>query len=148
MASDVHVYGVHERTLDEKGRLVLPAPFRRALQDGAFLVRLDDCIGVWNREQFDAATERVRDSVRMGVAPKNAMRAFFARVAEVGVDTQGRVLVPTDLRSGAGLERDAVVTGQKAHIEIWEPARWRAVTEQVEEQFDFTDVVMDLGVSL
>ncbi len=142
------MYGAHERTLDDKGRLVLPPSFRRALGEVAYLVRLDDCVGVWDRAQFDQATERVRDSVRLGVAPKNAMRAFFARVFEVSVDVQGRVLLPAELRSVAALEREVVVTGQKDHVEIWDAGRWARVTDAVSEDFDFTDVVMDLGVGL
>lgn len=148
MGAEDQVFGRHERTLDDKGRLVLPSIVRGALGDTAFLVRLDGCIGIWNRGQFDTASERVRDSVRLGVAPKNAMRAFFARVFQVAIDSQGRVLIPAELRSDVGLEREVVITGQKSHVELWEPGRWAEITTEVEEQFDFTDAVMDLGLGI
>lgn len=148
MGWDDDVFGAHERTLDEKGRVVLPPGFRRTLEGTAFLVRLDGCLGLWNRKQFDAATERVRDSVRMGVAPKNAMRAFFGRVFEAAVDAQGRLLLPAELRAEAALDRDVTVAGLKEHIEIWDADRWRAMTAEVEDSSDFTDVVMGLGVGL
>jgi MraZ protein len=148
MGWEQDVFGAHERTLDEKGRVVLPPTFRRVLDGTAFLVRLDGCLGLWNRQQFDAAAERVRDSVRMGVAHKNAMRAFFGRVFEAAVDGQGRLLLPADLRLEAGLERDITVAGLKEHIEIWDAERWRAMAAEAEESTDFTDVVMGLGMTL
>ena len=51
------------------------------------------------------------------------------------LDAQGRVVLPPELRRYAGIEREAIVVGMNTYIEIWEPARWEALTATVEDGF-------------
>ena len=49
-------------------------------------------------------------------------------------DKQGRVLIPQDLRSFAGLEKDVVVIGANNKAEIWEKSRWEALNAAFDTQ--------------
>ncbi len=51
-------------------------------------------------------------------------RLLFADAADLELDKQGRILIPSGLRDYAGLDRDAVVTGMHTFIEIWSPEQW------------------------
>jgi MraZ protein len=118
--------GEYQHSLDAKGRVILPARFREALAAGAVIAKaLDGCLAVDPREEFGKVAENVRAMAQQGTTERQAARSFFAGAAEVVPDKQGRVAVPQTLRDFAGLERDVVVVGQLAHVEIWDAQRWR-----------------------
>ena len=56
----------------------------------------------------------------------------FAEAVDLELDSQGRILVPPELRRYAGLEREVIVVGVNTSIEIWSPAQWQAVNEVME----------------
>ena len=57
------------------------------------------------------------------------MRVFFAGACDVEIDKQGRILLPTQLREYAGLEKDVVLAGVLNHVEIWNPDRWHEIND-------------------
>jgi MraZ protein len=59
-------------------------------------------------------------------------RYFFSGAAEVEVDKQGRVMVPSPLGDYAGLGKEVVVAGIRDHLEIWDRASWRAYLDEIE----------------
>ncbi len=123
-------YGYHQHTLDEKGRLTLPAEFRTALEKGAFMGRFPGgCLAIYTPERFDQVSDDITAIAKEGSrqADLNASRVFFASVQSFTPDKQGRVAIPAHLRTSAHLERDVVVTGQQKRIELWNPERWEAV---------------------
>jgi len=125
--------GTFEHSLDDKGRVVLPATFRGHLADRGFVSQFDNCLGVWTEEGFAQVAERLTEKIREGLAPQNAMRAFSANAAEVKPDSQGRILLPQRLREFAGLDRDVVVIGAIDRVEIWDSSRWGEVSAQADE---------------
>lgn len=64
---------------------------------------------------------------------RNFRRMVFAEAVDLGLDGQGRILVPPELRQYAGVERDAVVIGVNESIEIWSPERWDAAHAVMDE---------------
>ena len=119
--------GVHEHTLDGKGRLILPSGFRSHLADGAYVTALDSCVGILPIEEFGHTAEELRSQVGKGQVDINALRSFAAQADFVVPDAQGRMRILPHLRAGAGLERKVIVTGMIGRIEIWNPDRWTEV---------------------
>ena len=98
--------GVHERQLDDKGRLALPSAFRALLGDSCYLVFGDDrCVNVFAREDVRAHGPR-----RDGAGPpqrddaSTRQRALAHSATLVTLDKQGRVTVDEKLRTYARLE--------------------------------------------
>lgn len=120
--------GTFEHSLDDKGRIVLPSTFRSHLADKGFLSQFDGCLGLWTEDGFHEVSSRLKDKIREGLAPQEALRAFSANAHEVRPDAQGRITIPQRLRDFAGLGRDAVVIGAIDRIEIWDAARWAEVS--------------------
>ncbi|MEJ5254497.1 MAG: division/cell wall cluster transcriptional repressor MraZ [Acidimicrobiales bacterium] len=120
--------GTFEHSLDDKGRIVLPSTFRSHLADKGFLSQLDGCLGLWTEAGFQEVSSRLKEKIREGLAPQEALRAFAANAHEVRPDSQGRITIPQRLRDFAGLGRDAVVIGAIDRIEIWDSARWVEVS--------------------
>lgn len=136
--------GTFEHSLDEKGRVVLPATFRHQLAERGFVSQYQGCLGLWTEEGFRDVAERLMEKVREGAAPQHAVRAFAADATEVRPDAQGRILLPQRLREYARLDRDVVVIGALNRIEIWDAAAWR--DERGEADDSFLAAVTDLGI--
>ena len=75
----------------------------------------------------------MQEKARRGAVERNAVRSFAAGATEATPDRQGRISIPAHLRAFAGLERDVVVTGALARIEIWDAARWQAIDSEAEQ---------------
>lgn len=124
-------WGEYTHSLDDKGRIILPAKFREPLQRGAYVTaHFDGCLAVWTPEEFEGVKTAVTENARRGPEERKTARAFFARTVDVVPDRQGRIPIPPALREFAGLEREVIVTGQNNRIEIWNPGRWRDVREE------------------
>jgi MraZ protein len=120
--------GTFEHSLDAKGRVILPAKFRDALESGAFLAKsLDGCLSLYTAEEFDNVAQELQEKARRGAVERNAVRSFAAGATEATPDRQGRISIPLHLRQFAGLERDVVITGVLSRVEIWDAARWRSI---------------------
>lgn len=119
--------GVHEHTLDGKGRLILPSGFRGHLVDGAYVTALDSCVGILPIDEFADTAEELRSQVGKEQVDINALRSFAAKADFVVPDAQGRMRILPHLRDAAELERKVIVTGMIRRIEIWNPDRWAEV---------------------
>jgi len=130
--------GVHERQLDPKGRLALPAAFRPRLEPRCYLAfGRDKCIDVLTAEAFERVAEEMLEKVRSGEMDRNQQRALAANTLEVTIDAQGRVNLDEKLREYAGISLGSrvVVAGSFDRVEIWDPERHdrniSAGTEQI-----------------
>ena len=119
--------GVHEHTLDDKGRLILPSAFRTPLAEGAYITALDSCVGILPVGEFADTAEQLRSQVGTGDVPLDALRSYSAQADFVVPDKQGRMRILPRLQAAAGLERKVIVTGMIRRIEVWNPDRWAAV---------------------
>ena len=117
--------GEYRHTVDEKGRIAVPARFRAQLTEIVVATRwLDACLAVFPQAAFERLAERVT-ALPLGDAEARTMRRqVFGFAYEVEPDRQGRILIPQQLRDWAGLAGDAVVVGGHDHVELWAPDRW------------------------
>ena len=117
--------GEFEHSLDAKGRVILPARFRDQLSAGGFVTKgKGGCLSVFTPEEFEQVASQVRELSKRGAKDLSAARSFFSGAAEINPDKQGRVAIPLNLRSYAGLTREVVVAGVFSRIEIWDKERW------------------------
>jgi MraZ protein len=120
--------GTHPLSLDDKGRVILPVKFRDALKDGAYVTKsLDGCLGIYTAGDFQAYADELKEKVRRGSVERTAVRTLMAGAAEVTPDRQGRITIPSPLRTYAGLREAVVVTGFLDHIEVWDAEKWPEV---------------------
>jgi MraZ protein len=126
--------GEHEHTIDEKGRLTLPARFRDTFAGGMVITRgMDSCLYAYTREEWDRLVESQLSSLSpFSPDSRRIQRFFFSAAWETELDRQGRVTIPPALARHAGLSREAVVAGVNDHLEIWDRAAWRTQLEEIE----------------
>lgn len=126
--------GQFQHALDEKGRLTIPARFRELLDGGAYITQgFDRCLMVMTGAYF----QKVYDSLNaMNLADPVARlmrRMILATAYPIEVDKVGRVLVPQSLREFAGLDGEAIVTGQGEYFEVWTPTAWNEQVRQIQD---------------
>ena len=122
--------GRHERQLDPKGRLALPAPYRPRFEPSCFLsFGSDGCVEVWTRELFEETTREATDKMKRGEISREAWRATAHNALEVTVDAQGRITVDRTFRDYAvlGIDSRVVVAGSVDRVEIWNAATYEAM---------------------
>jgi len=124
--------GVHERQLDPKGRVALPAAFRPRLEPRCYLtLGADKCVDVLTAEAFEQVANDAMEKVRRGEMNRNQQRALAANAVEVTIDAQGRINIDEKLRAYAGLSLDSkvIISGSFDRCEIWDPTRHERVSE-------------------
>jgi MraZ protein len=126
--------GQFQHSIDDKGRLMVPARFRELLEGGAYLTQgFDKCLMVMSEAYFKQVYERI---IAMNLADPTARllrRMILSNAYPVDVDKVGRILVPGNLRQFASLESDAIVAGQGEYFEVWTPAEWEKQTAQIND---------------
>ena len=139
--------GEYRHTVDDKGRISVPAKFRAQLAEGAFVSRwLDDCLAIHTRQGWDALAERVAGLPITDQGSRLFQRFIFGGGVETEIDRQGRILLPAFLREAAGLAGDAVVVGSRDHAEIWAPARWDDYRRALDDPEAFARAIDGLGI--
>lgn len=131
-------YGTDHYSIDDKGRLAIPAHARRSTgKNTTFLLvpGFEGCLALYNETQWGHVEERLQQlpGKRMDRAFK---RALLMNAKRVTMDAQGRISIPSALLDRAGLGKDAVLLGQGTHIEIWNPERLQAVLGEAETNFE------------
>jgi len=121
--------GKHDRSLDDKGRLVLPSNYRRDFEDagGGVLAPWDRCLALWTKAKFEDVMKQLIEKVRAGEADDDVVRLFQGDAADVQLDSQGRFVVPEEHRRHAGITREVKVLGQTDRVELWDAGRFGEV---------------------
>ncbi|MEX0985071.1 MAG: division/cell wall cluster transcriptional repressor MraZ [Actinomycetota bacterium] len=113
--------GTHSYQLDPKGRVSLPARFREAFADGAWLtIGQDGCLFAFPRVEWERRSVEVAASPLSDAPGRAYARMFFGSSDEAKLDTQGRLTIPGRLRETVGIRKDVVVLGVRDRMEIWD----------------------------
>ena len=139
--------GEYRHTVDEKGRMAVPARFRAQLAVGAFVSRwIDGCLAIFPRDAWDGLAEKVAGLPVTDPGARDFQRFLFGGAIEAELDRQGRVLLPSYLRDWAALDGEAVVVGSRDHAEIWAPGRWDGVRQGLADPVALAARLQDLGI--
>ena len=139
--------GEYRHSVDEKGRMAVPSRFRTQLEDGAFISRwIDACLAIFPRSEWDVLAGK---TAALPIGDPNARtfsRFIFAGAFEVDMDRQGRMVIPSSLRTWAGLNGEAVIVGSRDHAEIWAPTRWDEYRQAMESPETLAEHLSGLGI--
>ena len=118
----------YNHTIDTKGRLIVPSKFRDQLGDEFVVTKgMDGCLFVYANEDWNAFEQKLTSLPLINKEARKFARFFLAGAAQVEVDKQGRILLPSNLRDFAGLEKDVVLVGVGSRIEIWSRENWESM---------------------
>lgn len=140
--------GEYRHTIDEKGRLIIPAKFREALGQSFVVTRgLDNCLFVYPPHEWSQLEQKLKTLPFTRSDARAFTRFFFSGATEVEVDKQGRAHLPANLRKYAQLTKECVVIGVSNRVEIWSHDVWEDYFAQSEESFnDIAEKIVDFDL--
>lgn len=129
--------GEFQHTLDDKGRLTIPAKFRDGLGPRFIVTRgLDSCLFAYPLSEWQVLESRLKALPLTKADARAFVRILFSGAAESEMDRQGRITLPPPLREYAKIEKDVVVVGVSNRVEIWAKEVWDRYVAAAETSFE------------
>ena len=140
--------GEFQHSIDQKGRLAIPAKFREELADGAVVTRgLDKCLVIYPRGEWIRLAEKVSQIPQTQPNVRTLSRLLFSGAVDLSLDGQGRTVLPQYLREYADIAANVAVIGLYQRIEVWRLEDWNAVKTTTEAAGgSLAEQLADLGI--
>ena len=136
--------GTYEHSIDNAGRLIVPAKLRERLGARFYLsVGVKENLTLYPMETWDRLRAKVSE---LSTTDAAALDLFFAYAQLCEVDTQWRFQVPGYLKDYAKIERDVVITGNNDRAQVWSAETWRAKTRQELNPETIANLMKNLGI--
>lgn len=140
--------GEYRHSIDDKGRIIIPAKFRELLgQDFVVTKGLDNCLFIYPVDEWKSFETKLKS---LPISNKNARkftRFFLAGATSCSLDKLGRTLIPLNLREFADIEKEVVLVGVSQRVEIWSKENWDAYNNDDELEMDeIAEQMADLGI--
>ena len=140
-------FGEHSYSLDEKGRVVIPSPFRDFVAEGMVLTRgLKGGLHVFPLEVWNAIKKELEKLPLTDADARRFLCFFYMGAHKTRMDKGGRVLIPPTLRRFAGLDGNVIMAGAPQRLEIWSEDRWGQEIRQVMAHPPIPERLKDLGL--
>jgi MraZ protein len=144
--------GEYRHTLDEKGRLAIPAKLRYSkVGEEEYWVAtkgFDHCLFVYPKNEWNQIVDKLNKRLTLTKKEdRSFLRMFVSPANEQAVDKQGRIAIPQSLREYADAQKEVVILGAINRIEIWSEENWKRYKEENEKSFDaLGEKIADLGL--
>ncbi|MDO4182490.1 MAG: division/cell wall cluster transcriptional repressor MraZ [Coriobacteriia bacterium] len=127
----VDLFGEYRHKVDAKGRLALPAKFRKVLSEDLIVI-IDplkhECLYVFESEDYGSWVKSFFNSEEpfnnRSTDEVELRRRLRSAASDVALDTAGRINVPANQREKVGIDKDVVILGNEGYFEIWDAKRW------------------------
>ncbi len=140
--------GEYIHTLDDKNRMSLPIKFRKEMGKSIIIAPwLDNCLSIFTEKEWQKVSSKLSDSSMVASDNRSFSRFMFGQAVVVDVDTNGRILIPENLKNRSNLSNKVVVIGVQNRAEIWNEQSWNEYKKLVETQADaLADKLGQVGV--
>ena len=137
--------GEYHHTIDDKGRLIIPAKFRDDLGDTFVITRgLENCLFVFSSSEWNKFTKNLNTLPFTRKNARNFSRFLLSGATVTEFDRQGRINITSPLISYADLKKECVIIGVGDRLEVWASEKWNefydnnkdAMSEIAEDLFD------------
>lgn len=142
-------FGQYEHSVDDKGRMTIPARYRELMEGGAYITQgFDQNLMVMSTDTFEKIYQRVNQMNMADPVARQFRRFIFSFAEKVETDKLGRILIPSFLRETIHLQTSAMVVGVGSHFEIWPPDLWKKQSETLndaalnEQRFSVLDLTI------
>lgn len=140
--------GEYQHTLDPKNRVIMPAKFREKLGDSFVMTKgLDNCLFVYSQNEWSIVEEKLKSLPMTNKDARAFVRFFFAGASECELDKQGRMVMPTNLKEYAKIDKELVIIGVSTRIEIWSREEWNKFNGDANISYeDVAEKMSQLGI--
>lgn len=117
--------GEYHHTIDEKGRIIIPAKFREELGDSFIITRgIENCLFVYSMENWNKICDKLNSLPFTKKDARVFNRFFMSGATNVELDKQGRVNISSPLIQYANISKECVIIGTGDRLEIWSQEDW------------------------
>ena len=145
----LNLIGTYECKADVKGRVMVPAALKKqltpAMTDGFVIKRavFQSCLEMYPMNEWNDLMQKMGQLNRFNRKNNDFIRRFTAGVRTVELDTTGRLLIPKDLMSFAGINREIVISSAINIVEIWDKNKYeQAINDSANDFADLAEDVM------
>ena len=126
--------GEYHHTIDEKGRIIIPAKFRDALGKEFIITRgIENCLFVYSLQNWANITNKLSSLPFTKKDARTFNRFFMSGATNVELDKQGRVNISQPLTQYANLLKDCVIIGTGDRLEIWSQESWNSFFDSTKD---------------
>ena len=142
--------GEYHHSIDEKGRLIVPAKFREELGNSFIVTRgIENCLFVYPMNEWKKIVNKLETLPFTKRDAREFMRFFLSGASEAEFDKQGRINITSPLISYANLTKDCVVIGTGDRLEIWSLENWSTFFNSAKDNMsDIAENLFNESVSL
>lgn len=128
--------GEYQPNITEGSRIALPKKLRdQVLGDEVILSRgFEKCIFIYAKEDWVREAQKQVENPISDAKTRDLKRYMYASATETTIDTQGRIVLPNNLKDYAGVSKNTAVIGAGDHIELWDLASWNDHLEKISKE--------------
>ena len=128
--------GEYQPNITEGSRIALPKKMREQIQGKTVILSrgIEKCIFVYDLEDWRSEAQKQVDNKEENAKRRDIERYLFATAVEVSIDSQGRLVLPSNLLDYAQIKEETAVVGVGERIEIWDRNSWRDHFEKISTQ--------------
>ena len=128
--------GQYNPNITDSSRIALPKKLRKHIRGREVVLSkgFDKCVFVYDKNDWLEAAQKKVSSPRGDATTEELERYLYTSATEAPIDSQGRVVIPTDLISYAGLTGKTAVLGVGDHIEVWDSNVWDEYLGKVQKK--------------
>ena len=148
--------GIHQVSVDVKGRMSLPARLRDDLaqyDEEGVVVTIDPisrCLLLYPLSEWELIQQKLDKLPSFQPQARRLQRLLVGHATDLDVDKAGRILLPAPLREFARLDKKLTILGQGKKLEIWSQEEWEAQREDYLSQDALedlqTETMMDISL--
>jgi len=142
--------GEYHHTIDEKGRIIIPAKFREELGNNFIITRgIENCLFVYSTENWAKITNKLNSLPFTKKDARTFNRFFMSGATDVELDKQGRVNISKPLIDYANLLKDCVIIGTGDRLEVWSQESWDSFFDSTKDSMsDIAENLFNESVNL
>ena len=144
--------GLNKINLDEKGRIAIPVRYKEGLSSLSSNILIctidqDHCLLLYPLKFWKSIDKKIMELPTLNATSRRLQRLMIGHAAELEMDSNGRILVPKELREFAKLTKQAMLVGQGNKFEIWNYDDWNIGREKwlSTKQADLSELPIELG---
>lgn len=130
--------GSYTHQLDDKGRVSLPASFRREAADQRFVLypAYPPALTLYPESSWMEVEKRLSELQAKNPEARMYVLSVMSAAVEVTLDAQGRILLPARLKEVARLDGQVLLVGAIDRVELWNPALFSESIEDQAQRFE------------
>ncbi|NBI06764.1 division/cell wall cluster transcriptional repressor MraZ [Senegalia massiliensis] len=140
--------GEYNHSIDKKSRLIIPVKFRSNLGNNFILTKgLDNCLFIYPEDEWKVLENKLKNLPLTRKDARAFVRFFFSGATECELDKQGRILIPSNLKKHAKLDKEATIIGVSNRVEIWSSDEWTKYNEDDDLSYEnIAEKMSELGI--